>query len=144
MFDPNLFFAQAERLILAAAGEEDYRTGVGRIYYSCHIDARDAMFGVDAVNWRGPGRRPSHRAVIRAAERALPPESADLFKRLKEMREKADYVRDPAHPEMQSLFAARDARNWSDLADEALAIARDLLPLLRQLPPAPRNAPPSP
>ena len=137
MFDPDLFFAQAERLILAAAGEEDYRTGVSRIYYSCHIDARDSMFGVDAANWRGRGRRPSHRAVIDAAERALPPDSADRFRRLKAMREMADYVRDPAHPEMQALFANRDAGDWSDLADEALTIARDLLPQLRQLPPAP-------
>ena len=53
------------------------------------------------------------------------------------MREKANYVRDPAHPEMQELFATYNARDWADLADEALAIARDLLPLLRQLPPAP-------
>ena len=137
MFDPNLFFAQAERLILAAVGEEDYRTAVGRIYYCCHVDARDAMFGDDAANWRGPGRRPSHRAVILAAERTLPRRSADDFRHLKEMREMADYVRDPAHPEMQALFASHNARDWADLADEALVIARDLLPLLRQLPPAP-------
>ena len=137
MFDPNLFFAQAERLILAAVGEEDYRTAVGRIYYCCHVDARDSMFGDDAANWRGPGRRPSHRAVILAAERALPPDSVERFERLKAMREKADYVRDPAHPEMQALFASHNARDWADLADEALVIARDLLPLLRQLPPAP-------
>ena len=137
MFDPHLFLTQAERLILAAVGEEDYRTAVSRTYYSCHIDARDRMFGDDAANWRGPGRRPSHRAVITAAERVLPPNAVGRLKRLKAMREMADYVRDPAHPEMQALFAARNARDWSDLANEALRTARDLLPQLRQLPPAP-------
>ena len=88
------------------------------------------------MNWGGPGRRPSHRAVITAAASALPPDLVYRFELLKRMREMADYVRDPAHPEMQALFADRNARDWADLADEALGIARDLLPLLRQLPPA--------
>ena len=138
MFDWERFFAQAERLALAAVGEEDYRTAVSRLYYVCHLIARDLMFGVDAANWGGPGRRPSHRAVMGAAERALPPGAAiRRFQRLREMREKADYISDPAHPEMLDLFAVGTARDWAGLADEALGIVRDLLPLLRRLPPAP-------
>ena len=138
MFDADEFFTYGEAIVRAGGGEAASRTAVGRLYYSCYIEARDSMFGDDAVNWRGRGRRPSHRAVIEAAERALPPGPASQrFKRLKAMREMADYIRDPAHPEMQALFAARNARDWADLADEALGIARDLLPLLRQLPPAP-------
>ena len=137
MFDPALFFTYAEALAQAGGGEEASRTIVNRVYYSCHVEARDCMFGVDAVNWKGPGRRPSHRAVITAATRTLPLELIDAFERLKEMREMADYVRDPAHPEMQALFSVNNARDWADLADEALTIARDLLPLLRRLPPAP-------
>ena len=137
MFEAERFFTYAEALVRAGGGEEASRTVVNRVYYSCHLEARDSMFGDDAANWGGPGRRPSHRAVIRAAAPALPPDSAYRFELLKWMREMADYVRDPAHPEMQQLFADRNARDWSDLADEALSIARDLLPLLRQLPPAP-------
>ena len=121
----------------AGGGEEASRTTVNRVYYSCHLEARDSMFGDDAMNWRGPGRRPSHRAVITAAAGALPPDSVIRFEQLKEMREKADYVRDQAHPEIQQLFADHNARDWADLADQALRIARDLLPLLRQLPPTP-------
>ena len=121
----------------AGGGEEASRTTVNRVYYSCHLEARDCMFGVDAANWRGRGRRPSHRVVIEAARRTLSPAAVDYFEQLKEMREKADYLRDPAHPEIQQLFADHNARDWADLADEALRIARDLLPLLRRLPTAP-------
>ena len=59
------------------------------------------------------------------------------FERLKLMREKADYIRDPLHPEIRLLFADQDVRDWAGLANEAMVIARDLLPYLRQLPPAP-------
>ena len=137
MFDAEEFFTYGEAIVRGGGGEAASRTGVGRLYYSCHVEARDCMFGVDAANWKGPGRRPSHRAVIIAAARTLPLESIDSFRRLKEMREMADYVRDPAHPEMQALFAVNNAHDWADLADEALTIARDLLPLLRQLPTPP-------
>ena len=136
MFDWQLFFTYAEAIVRAGGGEEAYRIAVSRLYYACHLIARDCMFGVDAVNW-GRDWRPSHRAVLAAASRALPPDSIIGFKRLKEMREKADYVSDPAHPEMLDLFAAGEAHDWAGLADEALTIARDLLPRLRQLPPAP-------
>ena len=94
------------------------------------------MFGVDAANW-GQDRRPSHRAVIAAAAASLGSVDTERFNRLKLMREKADYVGDPAHPELQRLFADYNAHDWADLAGEALTLARALLPRLRELPPAP-------
>ena len=138
MFDWHLFFTYAEAIVRAGGGEEAYRIAVSRLYYACHLIARDCLFGADAVNWGTSGWRPSHRVVMEAAERALPPGVASQrFRQLKAMREKADYVGDPEHPEMQQLFADHNAHDWADIADEALTIARDLLPLLRRLPSAP-------
>ena len=138
MFDPELFFKQAERLAQPGGGEEDYRTAVSRAYYACHLTARDRLFGVDAVNWGTEGRKPSHYAVIAAAA-AFPEVDVDgqRFEWLKLMREKADYVRDPDHPEVRQLFTSYGVRDWGELASEALVIARNLLPILRQLLPAP-------
>ena len=138
MFDPELFFTQAERLAQPGGGEEDYRTAVSRAYYACHLTARDRLFGVDAVNWGTPGQRPSHYAVI-AASVASSAGGVDSrpFEWLKLMREKADYLRDPDHPEVRQLFTSYDVRDWGELANEALVIARNLLPVLRQLQPSP-------
>ena len=138
MDDWERFLAQAERLWALANGrEEDYRTAVSRAYYACHLVARDRLFGIDAVNWGTSGWRPSHGQVIAAVRRAAPLDSASIkLEQLKAMREKADYIFNPAHPEVQALFANHNVRDWAGLADEALAIARDLLPRLRQLPPA--------
>ena len=137
MFDPDRFFAQAERLAQFGEGEEDHRSAISRAYYACHLTARDRMFGVDGANWGTQGRRPSHYAVIAAAAKfPLIGIDSDRFERLKLMREKADYLRDPAHPEVASLFARYSIGSWSELAGEALVIARDLLPRLRRLLPA--------
>ena len=109
---------------------------MSRAYYACHLVARDRLLGVDAGG-RERSRRPSHRSVIAVA--VASPESgvdAEQFNRLKLMRENADYVRDPDHPETRRLFAASNVRDWADLANEALSIARALLPRLRTLPPA--------
>ena len=135
VFDPELFFTQAERMARAGAGEEDYRTAVSRAYYACHLIARDRLFGVDAVNW-GRGWRPSHYAVTTAVRAHVPGVMDRRFNRLKRMRENADYVRDPDHPETQLLFADHDVRDWAGLANEALVTARALLPHLRSLPSA--------
>ena len=138
MFDPELFFSQAERLAQPNLGEEDYRTAVSRAYYACHLTARDRLFGIDAVDWGAQGGRPSHYAVI-AASVASSAGGIDgrPFRWLKQMREKADYVRDPDHPEVRQMFANYGVRDWAGLASEALVIARNLLPVLRQLQPTP-------
>lgn len=127
--------AQAERLAQPGAGEEDYRTAVSRAYYACHLVARDRLFGVDAVRW-GRGWRPSHRTVMEAVRPHMPDVIHERFDQLKLMRENADYVRDPDHPETQRLFSVLNTNDWAEFASDALTIARRLLPRLRTLPPA--------
>ena len=127
--------AQAERLAQPGAGEEDYRTAVSRAYYACHLVARDRLLGVDAGG-RERNRRPSHYAIIATVRPHLTDVLTQSFDRLKRMRENADYVRDPDHPETLRLFADHGVRDWSELANEALTVARVLLPRLRTLPPA--------
>ena len=131
--DPELFLGHAHRLAWTAENEADYRCAVNRAYYACHLVARDALFGVDA----GVGRRPSHRAVIEAvAAHQGGEEDADELRKLKRMREVADYVTDSSHPEVQDVFAVSLVSDWAGLAARALAGASALVPRLRALPPA--------
>ena len=130
--DPELFLVQAQRLEWTAENEADYRSAISRAYYACHLVARDALFGVDA----GGGRRPSHWAVINSVDKA-PGRSQDarMLRRLKRMREVADYVTDSSHPDVQRVFASGPASDWAGLAARALAVAGALIPHLRALPP---------
>ena len=128
--DPELFLGQARRLAWTSENEADYRSAVSRAYYACHLVARDALFGVDA----GGGRRPSHWAVINSVAKTEE-NDADRLRRLKRMREAADYVTDSSHPDVQSVFASGLASDWASLAARALAIAGALIPRLRTLQP---------
>ena len=131
--DPELFLGQAQRLARAAENEADYRSAVSRAYYACHLVARDALYGVDA---RG-GRRPSHWAVINAVDTARGShQDARRLRRLKWMREVADYVTDSSHPDVQRVFTESRVSDWASLAARALAVAGALVPRLRTLPPA--------
>ena len=131
--DPELFLVQARRLANDAENEADYRSAVSRAYYACHLVARDALFGVDA----GGGRRPSHWAVIRSvAEDEGSEEDGDGLRRLKWMREVADYVTDSLHPEVRRVFERNQVVDWEGLAAAALAVAGEVVPRLRRLPPA--------
>ena len=131
--DPELFPGQARRLADDAANEADYRSAISRAYYACHLVARDALFGVDA---RG-GRRPSHWAVIKSvAEEEGSEENGDGLRRLKRMREVADYVTDSLHPEVWRVFERNQVADWERLAAAALGVAGALIPRLRRLPPA--------
>ena len=131
--DPGLFLGQAERLARDAENEADYRSAVSRAYYTCHLTARDALFGVDA----GGGRRPSHWAVINSVDK-VPGRRRDARKLrgLKWMREVADYITDSLHPEVQEQFGASRVSDWAGLAARALAVAGVLILRLRRLPPA--------
>ena len=134
MFDPGLFFDQAERLAQSGASEEDYRTAVSRAYYACHLTARNRLFGVDARDWDASGKRPSHVTVIGAVREALAiREVLEGMGRLKVARERADYVCDPLHPEVRELFDDFAVDGWAGMAHEAITLARDLLPHLRGL-----------
>ena len=128
--DPELFLGHAHRLARTAENEADYRCAVNRAYYACHLVARDALFGVDA----GGGKRPSHWAVIKAVSEHRGGEDADELRKLKRMREVADYVTDSSHPEVQDVFAVSLVSDWAGLAARALAGASALIPRLRALP----------
>ena len=131
--DPERFLVQAQRLASTAENEEDHRCAINRAYYACHLAARDALFGVDA----GGGKRPSHWAVIKAvAGHRGGEEDADDLRRLKRMREVADYVTDSSHPEVQGVFDKNSASDWASLADWALSVADAVIPRLRALRPA--------
>ncbi len=132
--DPDLFLVQARRLARTAENEADYRSAISRAYYACHLTARDALFGVDA----GGGGRPSHWAVINSVARAEE-NAADRLRRLKRVREVADYVTDSSHPEVQGVFANGRASDWASLAGRALAVAHRLIPRLRALQPQARR-----
>ena len=130
--DPELFLVQARHLARTAENEAAYRSSINRAYYACHLTARDALFGVDA---RGD-RRPSHRTVINSV--ANTPglrQDARMLRRLKRMREVADYVTDSSHPEVQAVFVDSRVDDWAGLATRALAVAGALIPRLRALPP---------
>ena len=131
--DPELFLGQARRLANDAENEADYRSAISRAYYACHLVARDALFGVDA---RG-GKRPSHWAVINSVNK-VPSRHRDArrLRRLKRMREVADYVTDSLHPEVRRVFERSQVADWEGLAAAALAVAGEAIPRLRRLPPA--------
>ena len=131
--DPELFLGQARRLANDAENEADYRSAINRAYYACHLTARDALFGVDA----GGGRRPSHWAVINSVNKAPSGHwDARRLRRLKKMREVADYVTDSSHPEVRRVFERNQVADWEGLAAAALAVAGEIVPRLRRLPPA--------
>ena len=130
--DPGLILVQAQRLAWTAENEADHRCVINRAYYACHLVARDALFGIDA----GGGKRPSHWAVIKAVSEHRGGEDANELRRLKRMREAADYVTDSSHPDVQRVFAENSVSDWASLADWALSIADAIIPRLRTLPPA--------
>ena len=131
--DPELFLGQARRLANDAENEADYRSAISRAYYACHLVARDALFGVDA----GGGRRPSHWAVINSVNKAPSGHwDARRLRRLKRMREVADYVTDSSHLEVRRVFERSQVADWEGLAAAALAVAGETIPRLRRLPPA--------
>ena len=131
--DPELFLGQARRLANDAENEADYRSAINRAYYACHLTARDALFGVDA----GGGRRPSHWAVINFVYKTSNGHwDARRLRRLKRMREVADYVTDSLHPEVRRVFERNQVADWEGLAAAALAVAGEVVPRLRRLPPA--------
>ncbi len=133
VFEPAALLDVAERLLeIPSVNEAAARTAINRSYYACHLTARDQLYGVDAV--RDAPRRPSHLAVVQAVSQQLAAKRVDELRRLKRMREIADYVRDSEHPEARSVFADARVTDWPELAARAMAIARDLLPLLQVLP----------
>lgn len=132
--DPLDLFTLAERLH-AGGGEAQARTAINRAYYACHLVARDRLYGVDAARWTPRNqRRPSHRAIVEEVAPILDRGDGNTLDRLKRMREIADYIRDPDHPEVQSIFRRESVGDWQGLAEQALNLARDILPTLQTMP----------
>ena len=134
--DPVDLFALAEQLPVDG-GQAHAQTAINRAYYACHLVARDRLYGVDAAHWTTRNRRrPSHVAVVNEVVRALDRTSGAKLERLKHMREIADYIRDPDHPEVQTMFRRESVGDWQGLAEQALNLARDILPTLQTMPTA--------
>lgn len=133
--DPIELADLAERLLAGPRRDEiACRTAINRLYYACHLSARDRRYGLDAH--AVAGRRPSHQAVLHVVQQQAGAERARVLEDLKRMREVSDYVLDSDHPEIRAVFARAGASDWSELADVAVAITRRLLPLLEAIPAA--------
>ena len=62
-------------------------------------------------------------------------EDAEELRKLKAMRETADYVTDSSHPEVQDVFAENSISDWAGLATRSLSVAGALIPRLRTMAP---------
>ena len=134
-FSPAELRQIAAELLAAAPNEVACRSAINRLYYACHLAARDALYGVDAEDvTRAGGRRPSHRSIIDDVEARLPSTVAARLRELKDLREAADYVTDDASPQVQTLLLHYGAANWEDLAAVASAKTDEILPQLSELP----------
>ena len=143
-FDPRDFFRLGQRLANQGSNEADFRTAIGRGYYSCYLTARDALFGLDGRLlkkrvYKHLKAKGSHDAVIRgiANSSSVGPAKAkrlsDGLAELKDMRVQADYVCDPTHQGTTALQAKYGAANWAGLACAAMTLASNLLADLRKL-----------
>lgn len=147
VFDPEDFFKLGQTLAVNLKDEASQRTAIGRAYYSCHLTARDRLYGVDAPTLTNAERKKiagtqhvgNHTVVIKAILKKsnLPSGTAkrisDQLGELKEMREQADYCRDPAHQGTTSVFRRYAVTDWRGLARAAMTLASNLLPELRRL-----------
>ena len=130
--DPREYMLHAESL--AATGTEaGRRSSINRDYYSCHVYARETLYGPDAANWSRSPRRPSHNTVIDALwdDRVLN-KIARNMEDLKKMREVADYVCGDDHPEFRALLAYHRVADWEGLANIALALARETIAAIEE------------
>lgn len=137
MFDPELFFTQATRLARNANGEEDYRSAISRAYYSCHIIARDQLFGVDGRKQTAKERKYPHQIIVSTIRETngIPSRQslASKLNLLMTMRVHADYVRRSS--KVDGLFKRHRVTDWDKLAQKALTIAIDIKPVLKGLKP---------
>ena len=144
IFDPADLFSLAQSLLGSTDTEASHRTIIGRVYYSCHLTARDQMYGIDGIGLtksvkRKLGTNGDHEAVIRAIPTVMrvtqskAKRLADQLGQLREMRESADYLLDSGGTQMTSVFAKHKVSSWLDLAKAAMALGSNLLPELRRL-----------
>lgn len=134
-------------MIQNATVEAEFRTSIGRAYYSCFLIARDQLFGVDRLRLTGRIYRllslsqgNSHEVVIKAVANhpSLPPAKgkriSEQLRQLKDNRIQADYTRDPQSPKMASVFTIHQVNDWPGLAHVSMILASNLIPDLRSIP----------
>ena len=146
LFDPMGWLTLGERLAKSST-EAELRTAISRVYYACHIIARDRMFGDDASGLRRKdreilaGRRKTseHQVVSEAIaqntgiKKGAAKRLSDQLGELRSMREQADYFRNSERDEIKQLFSRYRVGGWPGLANTAVARARSLVPELGAL-----------
>lgn len=147
IFNPLGCFHLAQQLV-TANDEASHRTAIGRVYYSCHVIARDQLYGIDGLRLTSAARKrltnnsnSDHMAIIISVGRNtyLRPGRAkrlsDQLNELRDMRIQADYVRDPSQRGTVTVFQKYNVSDWQGLAPAAMTLASNLLPELQQLRP---------
>ena len=147
IFDPSDFLSLAQSLG-ATQNEASQRTAISRAYYSCHLTARDQLYGVDGVGLTNTvkkrlarGKVGDHTAVILAVAQnphlgmGRAKNLADELGQLKALRETADYIRDSGSSAASNIFTKYSVSDWSSLTRAAMGLASNVLPKLRRLRP---------
>ena len=147
MFNPMDFLSVGENLIAGAPKEGEYRTVIGRAYYSCFLVARDQLFGVDQRRLTPKLKRRLTRKgklagvhevilIALASHPGLRPGQqmrlSSQLGQLKDMRVHADYMRHPGTT--ASALTKYGVRDWDGLAHFAMTLASNLIADLRKLP----------
>lgn len=141
LFDPMEWLSLGESLA-SGTSEAELRTAINRVYYACHLLARDRLFGDDKVGLKrrdtehltGDKRNTEHAAVSSAIARNTGVRKgpakrlADQLTELRSMREQADYFRDSKRDEIQELFKRYNVTGWPGLARTATTRAKSLVP----------------
>lgn len=145
IFDPADYFAFAQQIVSNSPSEAGQRAAISRAYYACHLTARDQLYGIDGSGLTNPVKKKlksgnsEHRAVYLTISSnpylsiGRRKRLSDELGQLKDMRETADYYRDPTGPNVTNTFAKNQVNDWSGLTAAAMALASNLLPELRQL-----------
>jgi len=141
LFDPMGWLTLGESLA-GAKSEAELRTAISRVYYACHLLARDRLFGDDKVALKrkdvekltGDKRNSEHVAVSRAiaqnpgVRKGPAKRLTDQLGELRAMREQADYYRNSDRDEIKELFRRYNVSGWPGLARTAATRARSLVP----------------
>ena len=128
--------------LAGSTSEAELRTAINRVYYACHLLARDRLFGDDKVGLKrrdierltGDKRNTEHTAVSRAivqntgVGKGPAKRLADQLSELRAMREQADYFRDSNRDQIQELFRRYNVSGWPGLARSAAIKAKSLVP----------------
>lgn len=147
-FDPEQFFRLAQELQRMANDEASQRSAISRAYYSCHLAARDRLYGMDKVGLSNAEKKRlagekvgDHRAIELAVaqnknlQRGAAKKMSDKLSELQELREVADYMRNNDGPLIENYFRRYNVKDWDGMARVALALTSNLLPEVNLLRP---------